>query len=130
MADRDKSFILWFKELGMDDVPLAGGKNASLGEMYQNMAEKGVAVPNGFAITAYAYEYFLEQTGVKQEIENILQALSAQDGCDLARMSGSGSCCFGLFESAELAKRAADDLTHDNPDWWVCATTLGRVERY
>ncbi len=76
---REESFILWFKELGIEDVPLVGGKNASLGEMYQNLSDKGVAVPNGFAITAHAYEYFLEQTGTKQKIEDILQTLDTKD---------------------------------------------------
>ncbi|MDA2917041.1 phosphoenolpyruvate synthase [Nitrospinae bacterium AH_259_B05_G02_I21] len=77
--NRQKAFILWFKDLGINDVPLVGGKNASLGEMYQNMAEKGVAVPFGFAITAHAYEYFLEQTRVKQEIQGILKTLDSND---------------------------------------------------
>lgn len=71
--------ILWFKDLTINDVHLVGGKNASLGEMYQNMSSKGVAVPNGFAITAAAYEYFLEQTGVKQKIADILQTLNTED---------------------------------------------------
>ncbi|MDP3970747.1 MAG: phosphoenolpyruvate synthase [bacterium] len=80
MADNKQTdYILWFKDLGIEDVPLVGGKNASLGEMYQNMAEKGVAVPNGFAITAYAYEHFLEETGVKQQIVDILATLDTAD---------------------------------------------------
>jgi len=46
------SYIRWFSELGVDDVPLVGGKNASLGEMVRELAPQGVRVPNGFAITA------------------------------------------------------------------------------
>lgn len=53
-------YIRWFEELGIDDVPLVGGKNASLGEMYQNLTVEGVRVPNGFAVTAPAYRYVLE----------------------------------------------------------------------
>ena len=48
--DRDSKYILWFNETGIDDVPLVGGKNASLGEMYRNLTKKGVNVPNGFSI--------------------------------------------------------------------------------
>jgi hypothetical protein len=47
--------IRWFDDLGLDDVPLVGGKNASLGEMYRELSAQGVKVPNGFAITAEAY---------------------------------------------------------------------------
>ena len=45
-------FVRWFEEIGIDDVPLVGGKNASLGEMYRELSAAGVRVPNGFAITA------------------------------------------------------------------------------
>ena len=66
---RDQRFVLWFSELDIDDVPLVGGKNASLGEMYQNLTKKGVRVPNGFAITSFSYNYLLEKAGVKDEIK-------------------------------------------------------------
>ena len=48
----EEVFVKWFDELGMKDVPLVGGKNASLGELIRNLSSKGVNVPNGFAITA------------------------------------------------------------------------------
>ncbi|MBI2557685.1 phosphoenolpyruvate synthase [Candidatus Woesearchaeota archaeon] len=73
---RDKKFILWFNELGIEDVPIVGGKNASLGEMYRNLTKKGVKVPNGFAVTAHAYNYFLEKAGIKNEIKKILKSLN------------------------------------------------------
>jgi pyruvate,water dikinase len=53
-------YIRWFNELNIDDVTLVGGKNASLGEMYQNLTTEGIRVPNGFAVTAEAYNYVLE----------------------------------------------------------------------
>jgi len=71
----NKKFILWFDELSIDDVPLVGGKNASLGEMYRNLTKKGVKIPNGFAITAYAYNYFLEKAKIKNELKKILKGL-------------------------------------------------------
>ena len=86
MALEDQNrFILWFKEIGIDDVPLVGGKNASLGEMFQNLQGKGIRVPNGFAITAYAYRHFLEYAGIEAEIENILEGLDTTDVEDLMR---------------------------------------------
>ena len=55
-------YILWFKELRIADVPQVGGKNASLGEMYQALRTMGVIVPNGFAITAQAYRDLLRES--------------------------------------------------------------------
>ena len=63
MSDKDKKFILWFDQVSNDDVALVGGKNASLGEMYTTLTGKGIRVPNGFGVTAYAYKYFIEKAG-------------------------------------------------------------------
>lgn len=74
----------------------------------------------------------LTQAAVKNvpEIENILHILSTQDGALLSRMSGSGSCCFAIFEKEEQAKDAATMIKASNPDWWVASGTLGHIERY
>ena len=56
---------------------------------------------------------------------DVLAALRSLPGCDLARMSGSGSTCFGLFASATAAQCAADALHGESPHWWVRATALG-----
>jgi pyruvate, water dikinase len=74
-----KKFILWFNEIGIEDVPLVGGKNASLGEMYQKLHERGIRIPNGFAITAYAYRYFLKYAGIEEEIKKTLKDLDTSD---------------------------------------------------
>ncbi|HDG98812.1 MAG TPA: phosphoenolpyruvate synthase, partial [Desulfobacterales bacterium] len=84
-ADNSKKFILWFDEIGIEDVPLVGGKNASLGEMYQKLHSKGIKVPNGFAITAYAYRYFLKYAGIEDEIRKILKNLDTHDISNLQR---------------------------------------------
>ena len=78
-GNSEKKFILWFNEVGIEDVPLVGGKNASLGEMYQQLESKGIKVPNGFAITAYAYRYFLKYAGIEEEIKKILKDLDTHD---------------------------------------------------
>jgi hypothetical protein len=56
-----KPYILWFDEIGLGDIPLVGGKNASLGEMRRELTKQGVDVPNGFAVTVNAYHDLLEE---------------------------------------------------------------------
>ncbi|MCK5610961.1 phosphoenolpyruvate synthase [Candidatus Pacearchaeota archaeon] len=78
-VNRKKELILWFDELGIKDVPLVGGKNASLGEMVRKLTPKGVNIPNGFAVTAYAYHYLLKDAGIADDIKRILKGLNAKD---------------------------------------------------
>ncbi len=82
--DKSTMFILWFDQLNNDDVQYVGGKNASLGEMYVNLTSKGIKVPNGFALTAYAYRYFLDKAGIKDHIKQILSDLNTHDMQNLA----------------------------------------------
>jgi pyruvate,water dikinase len=84
-ADKSKRFILWFNEIGIEDIPMVGGKNASLGEMYQKLHQQGINIPNGFAITAYAYRYFLKYAGIEDEIKKILKDLDTHDLSNLMR---------------------------------------------
>ena len=79
-----EEFCRWFEELKIEDVPSVGGKNASLGEMIRTLGEKGVAVPGGFAITAYAYKYTMEKAGVDIKIKEILSDLNTNDVNNLA----------------------------------------------
>lgn len=67
---------------------------------------------------------------VVPEIGYVLSALEAQKGCALARLSGSGATCFGLFEDEARAKIAAGAISKENPDWWVTSGWLNRIERY
>lgn len=76
--------VLWFDEIGMDDVPQVGGKNASLGEMVSALADKGVRVPGGFATTADAYRVFLAADGLTDRIRETLAALDVGDVASLA----------------------------------------------
>ncbi|MBW2999572.1 phosphoenolpyruvate synthase, partial [Candidatus Woesearchaeota archaeon] len=82
--DRSKEFILWFDQLTIEDVPFVGGKNASLGEMYKNLTERGVMVPNGFAVTAHAYLFLLEKAGIEDDIKQVLKGLDTSNVEDLA----------------------------------------------
>ena len=98
-GDNQKKFVLWFSEIGIQDVPLVGGKNASLGEMYQKLHSKGIKVPNGFAITAYAYRYFLKYAGIEEEIKKILKDL---DTSDLDNLMGKGREVREIIQHAEF----------------------------
>ncbi|WP_038060135.1 phosphoenolpyruvate synthase [Thermodesulfobacterium commune] len=84
MSDQ-KPLILWFDQISKDDVPLVGGKNASLGEMYSKLTEKGIKVPYGFAVTAEAYRYFIKENHLDDKIKEILKGLDTHDVLDLQK---------------------------------------------
>ncbi|AFZ38113.1 phosphoenolpyruvate synthase (plasmid) [Stanieria cyanosphaera PCC 7437] len=77
--DKERAFVLWFEDVGMSDVSLVGGKNASLGEMIQQLTPKGINVPGGFATTAYAYRYFIEQAGIESKLRELFADLDVED---------------------------------------------------
>ncbi|MBW3011611.1 phosphoenolpyruvate synthase, partial [Candidatus Woesearchaeota archaeon] len=81
--NKEDTLILWFDQTGIEDVPLVGGKNASLGEMYQILTKKGVNIPNGFSITAKAYTYVLQHNNAEQKIKDILEGLDTSNIRDL-----------------------------------------------
>ncbi|HNW71661.1 MAG TPA: phosphoenolpyruvate synthase [Candidatus Paceibacterota bacterium] len=72
-------FIKWFNEVGIEDVPIVGGKNAALGEMYSNLVPLGVNIPDGFALTADAYRYFFKETGLDKKIQDIFSDLNTKN---------------------------------------------------
>ncbi len=80
MASR--TYIRWFSDLKMHDVPLVGGKTASLGEMYTALTQKGLNIPNGFGVTASAYREALDHTGVESRLKQLL------DGLDKSNIHG------------------------------------------
>jgi pyruvate, water dikinase len=86
---RQKSYIRWFNELTIDDIPLVGGKNASLGEMYRVLIPQGISIPNGFAVTAEGYRYMLDEANAWDELHKALDGLNANDVADLARRARS-----------------------------------------
>ncbi|HSP57436.1 MAG TPA: phosphoenolpyruvate synthase [Halomonas sp.] len=79
------NYILWFDQLGMNDVDRVGGKNASLGEMISNLSGAGVTVPGGFATTAHAYREFLSHEGLNERINQTLATLDVDDTNALAK---------------------------------------------
>jgi pyruvate,water dikinase len=82
---RDQALILWLDELRLEDVPLVGGKNASLGEMLQQLTPQGIRVPSGFATTSFAYRHFIEQTGLDAQLREVLSGFDVNDVVELRR---------------------------------------------
>lgn len=82
-SDKARSLILWFDEIGISDIPLVGGKNASLGEMIQQLTHQGVNVPTGFATTAYAYRYFIASAGLEAKLRQLFADLDVKDVTNL-----------------------------------------------
>jgi len=100
-------YVRWFKDLGIGDVGVVGGKNASLGEMYQHLVGKGVRIPNGFATTADAFWLFLDSTGLRDRIKKILAGLDTHNVVDLARR---GKLVRTAIERAKMPKVIADEI--------------------
>jgi pyruvate,water dikinase len=101
------SYIRRFSELGIDDVPLVGGKNASLGEMYQALTGKGVRVPNGFATTAQAFRDYLEHNELKDRIAGALDALDVDD---VEALATTGAQIRGWLVDGDLPPQLADEI--------------------
>ncbi len=80
-----KRYIRWFEELNINDIPLVGGKNASLGEMYRELIPQGINIPNGFAVTAEGYRYMLDEADAWKELHLALDDLDADNMADLAK---------------------------------------------
>lgn len=72
-------YIKFFKEVSIKDAPLVGGKNAALGEMYQNLVPLGVPVPNGFAVTSEGYDYFIKSNNLEEKIKEVLKDLDTHN---------------------------------------------------
>ena len=122
MADKhDKAFILWFDEISIGDVALVGGKNASLGEMYQKLTSKGVAVPHGFAITSYAYKHLIKTAGIENDV---IDAMAGLDTHDMKNLQERGKKVRNIIRNAEFPddlrqaileayKKMEDEYGHD-----------------
>jgi pyruvate,water dikinase len=85
LAAKSHALVLWFEEVGIGDIGLVGGKNASLGELVRQLKPKGVNVPNGFATTAYAYRYFVQRAGLDTALQQLFANLDVDDVENLQR---------------------------------------------
>ncbi|MFH1036450.1 MAG: phosphoenolpyruvate synthase [Patescibacteria group bacterium] len=82
----EKKYILWFKEISRENVPEVGGKNASLGEMFSKLVNKGIRVPDGFATTAQAYWYFLEKNNLLPKLKKTFSKLDVKNTRNLQKV--------------------------------------------
>lgn len=79
LSSKERSLILWFDEVGISDIALVGGKNASLGEMIQQLSPSGIKIPHGFATTAYAFRFFIEKAGIEEKLRSLFANLNVDD---------------------------------------------------
>ena len=107
--EKKHEFILAFNQIDIDDIPLVGGKNASLGEMYQNLTRKGVKIPNGFAVTSSAYRYFLKEAKIQEKIKEILKDL---DTGNIQNLSERGHKVRDLIKNAEFPEALSISIKH------------------
>jgi len=96
-------YIRFFNEIGINDIPLVGGKNASLGEMVQKLTPEGVKVPNGFAVTAEAYRYVLDSANAWDELRETMANINP---LDVEQLANSGKRAREIIYAAGLP----DDL--------------------
>jgi pyruvate,water dikinase len=85
MSENKGKYIRWFDETSIEDVPLVGGKNASLGEMYRELTPKGVKIPNGFSVTAEAYWHVLKAGGILEKLKQTLEGLDISNVTELSK---------------------------------------------
>ena len=100
-------FVKRLESVRIGDVELVGGKNASLGEMIRTLADKGVRVPSGFAVTAEGYRYFIEEAGLDSEIRAVLKNLDTRD---LKGLASRGAKTRRLITNAELPKKLQQEI--------------------
>ncbi|MGF1478570.1 MAG: phosphoenolpyruvate synthase [Cyanophyceae cyanobacterium] len=83
LTAKEQALVLWFEQVGIEDISLVGGKNASLGEMIQQLAPRGINVPTGFATTAWAYRTFIQKAGLETKLRQLLSDLDIEDVANL-----------------------------------------------
>lgn len=100
-------YIRWFEEIGINDVPQVGGKNASLGEMYQQLTAQGVRVPNGFAVTAEAYQQVLTANKAWPQLHEALDKLNPDNVKDL---QARGAKARAIIAACKLPKDLQSEI--------------------
>ena len=99
--------ILWLNQISIDDISLVGGKNASLGEMIQNLTNTDVKIPNGFAITTNCYDKFLEFNSLNSTLDTILNNIDYQDHINLKR---SGLKIRNLIQDGKFPQEIYEEI--------------------
>ncbi|MBI2120397.1 MAG: phosphoenolpyruvate synthase [Parcubacteria group bacterium] len=85
MNEKANKYVLWLSDLSNDDVAFVGGKNASLGEMWNALVPQGIRIPNAVVVTAHGYRYFVNHTGLQEKIKGVLEGLDTKNIKDLQK---------------------------------------------
>lgn len=101
-------YIKQFSEISIQDLPLVGGKNASLGEMFSQLTPKGILVPDGFALTAEAYRFFLKENKLHQPLEALLKQL---DKTNFSNLEAIGEQARKIIQNAPFPQVLAEAIT-------------------
>ena len=105
-----KQWVLPFEEIGNRDISSVGGKNASLGEMYNQLQTRGIQVPNGFALTAEAYRQFLQMNRLNNPLKGLIQGL---DKKDFSNLSAIGEQARNLILGGSLPEKIREELMNE-----------------
>lgn len=111
-------YIKRFSETGIEDIASVGGKNASLGEMYNKLSGKGIRVPNGFATTAFAFSKFLEVNDLNAELGQLLASLDRKDYSNLDEISDKARV---LILNAKIPVKISEEIIQHYHD--LCGGT-------
>lgn len=107
MKKANLMYIKWFESISIGDIPLVGGKNASLGEMYQRLIPQGIKIPPGFAVTADAFSSLVAQNGISEKIYSMLSGLDPRDTGELAKI---GHEIRTLVRSVGMPKNVSEEI--------------------
>lgn len=109
MKQKEARFIKWFESISINDIPLVGGKNASLGEMYQRLTPQGIQIPSGFAVTADAFSSLIAQGRISEKIYSMLSRLDPRDSNELAKV---GHEIRAIVRSVGVPIEVANEIRH------------------
>ncbi len=99
--------ILWFEDIGKEDVKLAGGKNASLGEMFSALSRKGIKIPNGFCLTSKSYRDFLKENKLDKKLEKIFSELNPKN---LKSIQKTSKKAMSLIENSDFSEELKKEI--------------------
>ncbi len=106
--NKEEKYILGFGEVSKKDIPLVGGKNASLGEMLAQLSDKGVRVPDGFAFTTKAYWHFIEENQLKEKLEKVFKGF---DPDSIKSLQKTGKQARNLIQKAQLPSSLKQEIS-------------------
>src|SRR5690606_29434588 len=103
-----KKLIKKFTDIHLQDIPMVGGKNASLGEMYNELTREGIKVPDGFAVTAEAFRMFLTENNLNSPLAELMAAVKRPDYSNLSLF---GSKARELIRDGKFSDKLSADIT-------------------